>query len=157
MGGAWERLVRTTKTVLKHICPNYSFNDESLRSALMEAQFIINSRPLIFLSLDSEDDSALTSNHLKRWVREFTPILTRRTKWFEKCPPISVGSKVIIVDENLPRNLWLKGRVTNTTPAKDGQVRRATIKTQHGILDRPATKIVVLDVGEGEDFIDVPI
>jgi len=62
-------------------------------------------------------------------------------------PYISVGSVVIIVDENLPRNLWLKGRETNTIPAKDGQVRRATIKTQHGVLDRPATKIAVLDVG----------
>ncbi|XP_070854774.1 uncharacterized protein [Drosophila suzukii] len=186
MGGAWERLVRTTKTVLKSICPNYNFNDESLRCALMEAQFIINSRPLTFVSLDSKDDSALTPNHLlmgssngykpikkekmnlrrhwnevklfgdrfwQRWVKEFTPVLTRRTKWFERCPPISVGSVVIIVDENLPRNLWLKGRVTNTIPAKDGQVRRATIKTQHGILDRPATKIAVLDVGL-EDGVD---
>jgi len=60
MGGAWERLVRTTKTVLKSICPNYSFNDENLRCALMEAQFIINSRPLTFVSLDSEVDCALT-------------------------------------------------------------------------------------------------
>ncbi|KAH8360926.1 hypothetical protein KR084_007500 [Drosophila pseudotakahashii] len=83
----------------------------------------------------------------QRWVREFTPVLTRRTKWFEKCPPLSVGSVVMIVDENLPRNLWLKGRVTNTVTAKDGQVRRATIKTQYGVLDRPATKIAVLDVG----------
>ncbi|XP_036347222.1 uncharacterized protein LOC118756574, partial [Rhagoletis pomonella] len=48
MGGAWERLVRTTKTILKGICPMYSFNDESLRSALMEAEYIINSRPLTF-------------------------------------------------------------------------------------------------------------
>jgi len=83
----------------------------------------------------------------QRWVKEFTPVLTRRTKWFERCPPISVGSVVIIVDENLPRNVWLKGGVTNTIPAKDEQVRRATIKAQHGVLGRPATKIAVLDVG----------
>ncbi|XP_070138806.1 uncharacterized protein [Drosophila bipectinata] len=64
MGGAWERLVRTTKGTLKKIGPSYSFNDEGLRNALMEAQFIINSRPLTFVSLDSEDDAALTPNHL---------------------------------------------------------------------------------------------
>jgi len=62
MGGAWERLVRTTKTALKSICP--SFNDENLRCVLMGAQSIINSRPLTVVSLDSEDDSALTPNHL---------------------------------------------------------------------------------------------
>jgi len=65
MGGAWERLVRTTKTVLKSICPNYSFNDESLRCALMEAQFIINSRPLTFVSLDSEDNGDNTAVSLE--------------------------------------------------------------------------------------------
>jgi len=64
MGGAWERLVRTTKTVLNSICSNYSFNDKSLKCALMEEQFIINSRPLTFVSLVSGDDSALTPNHL---------------------------------------------------------------------------------------------
>ncbi|XP_036334764.1 uncharacterized protein LOC118745419 [Rhagoletis pomonella] len=64
MGGAWESLVRTTKTVLRSICPNYSFNDESLRSSLMKAEFTINSRPLTFVSLESSDDIALTPNHL---------------------------------------------------------------------------------------------
>ncbi|XP_043069435.1 uncharacterized protein [Drosophila bipectinata] len=180
MGGAWERLVRTTKGILKNICPSYSFNDEGLRNALMEAQFIINSRPLTFVSLDSEDDAALTPNHLllgsangykplpkegmnlkrrwnepqrfgdrfcQRWVKEYAPVLTRRTKWFEKVPPITIGSIVVVVDELLPRNLWLKGRVTDAMKANDGQVRRVTIKTQHGAIERPATKVAVLDVG----------
>ncbi|KAH8335256.1 hypothetical protein KR067_000859 [Drosophila pandora] len=179
MGGAWERLVRTTKGIL-NICPNYSFNDEGLRTALMEAQFIIHSRPLTFVSLDTEDDAALTPNHLllgsangykplpkegmnlqrrwietqrfgdrfwQRWIKEYAPVLTRHTKWFDKVPPITIGSIVVIVDELLPRNLWLKGRVIDTMMAKDGQVRRVTIKTQHGVLERPATKIAVLDVG----------
>ncbi|XP_044573578.1 uncharacterized protein LOC123257718 [Drosophila ananassae] len=137
MGGAWERFVRTTKGILKNICPNYSFNDESLRNALMEAQFIINSRPLTFVSLDTDYDAALTPNHL----------LLGRNKWFEKVPPITIGSIVVIVDELLPRNLWLKRRVTDTMMDKDGHDRRVTIKTQHGVLERPATKIAVLDVG----------
>ncbi|XP_070135333.1 uncharacterized protein [Drosophila bipectinata] len=130
MGGAWERLVRTTKGVLKNICTSYSFNDEGLRNALMEAQFIINSRPLTF----------------QRWVKEYALVLTRRTKWFEKAPPITIGIIVVVVDELLPRNLWLKGRVTDAMMASDGQVRRVTIKTQHGAIERPATKVAVLDV-----------
>ncbi|XP_043067219.1 uncharacterized protein [Drosophila bipectinata] len=180
MGGAWERLVRTTKGILKNICPSYFFNDEGLRNALMEAQFIINSRPLTFVSLDSEDDAALTPNHLllgsangykplpkegmnlkrrwnetqrfgdrfwQRWVKEYAPVLTRRTKWFEKVPPIIIGSIVVVVDELLPRNLWLKGRVTDAMMANDGQVRRVTITTQLVAIERPATKVAVLDVG----------
>ncbi|KAM8711560.1 hypothetical protein ACLKA7_012128 [Drosophila subpalustris] len=181
MGGAWERLIRTTKGVLKAISPNYAFNDETLRCALMEAEFIINSRPLTFVSLESSDDVALTPNHLllgtvdgykpicsdeldlrqrwhqsqtfgdqfwKRWVKEYAPVLTRRSKWFEKTTPIQIGSVVVVVDENLPRNMWPMGRIINTITAKDGQVRRVTIKTNKGTMERPATKVAVLDVGK---------
>ncbi|XP_052835157.1 uncharacterized protein LOC128251924 [Drosophila gunungcola] len=179
MGGAWERLIRSIKLVIKSISPNSNYNDESLRNALLSAEYVINSRPLTFVSLEAEDDDALTPNHLllgsadgykptvttelnprqrwcqaqeladlfwKRWVKEYMPIITRRSKWFPKRSPLAVGDIVIIVDENLPRNLWPKGRITEVTTAKDGQVRSATIKTQHGIMVRPATKIAVLDV-----------
>ncbi|KAI8115821.1 hypothetical protein CVS40_12023 [Lucilia cuprina] len=51
MGGSWERLVRT-------------FNEESLKSAFCEIEFIINSRPLTFMALDFAENDPLTSNHL---------------------------------------------------------------------------------------------
>jgi len=54
------------------------------------------------------------------------------------------------VDENLPRNTWPKGIVTDVVLAKDQQVRSATIKTAHGILRRPVTKLTVLNVGKIE-------
>ncbi|XP_053661730.1 uncharacterized protein LOC128710893 [Anopheles marshallii] len=83
----------------------------------------------------------------KRWIAEYLPTLTRRTKWFHPVPPIKVGDVVLIVDGNLPRNTWPMGRVLEVTRAKDDQVRRARVQTANGILERPATKIAVLDVG----------
>ncbi|XP_041564473.1 uncharacterized protein LOC121467226 [Drosophila elegans] len=64
MGGAWERLIRSIKLVIKSISPNSNYNDESLRNALLSAEYVINSRPLTFVSLEAEDDDALTTNHL---------------------------------------------------------------------------------------------
>ncbi|XP_073836062.1 uncharacterized protein isoform X2 [Musca autumnalis] len=180
MGGAWERLVRSVKTTVYTICPNANFNDETLRNAMAEAEFIINSRPLTFVSLESCDDEALTPNHLllgsssgykpivtetvdlrlrwrqtqqfsdqfwRRWVKEYMPTLTRRGKWFQKTEPLKVGDIVIIIDENLPRHCWPKGKIINTIIAKDGQVRQATVRTQHGVFQRPTAKLAKLDVG----------
>ncbi|XP_075167653.1 uncharacterized protein LOC142239764 [Haematobia irritans] len=181
MGGAWERLIRTVKSVLYSMLPAFKFNDETLRSALYEIEFMINSRPLTFVALDSDDDDALTPNHLllgsaggqkplcefdydlrqrwhntqkfanhfwRRWVREYGPHLVRRSKWLEKVQPPSKGDVVIIVDDNLPRNSWPKGILTELYTAKDGQVRRVKVKTTSSTYERPVTKIAILDVGK---------
>ena len=63
MGGAWERLIRSVKIVLYKICPSQRFTDESLRSALMEVEMTVNSRPLTFVSLEHVDHEAITPNH----------------------------------------------------------------------------------------------
>ncbi|XP_055612123.1 uncharacterized protein LOC129758602 [Uranotaenia lowii] len=83
----------------------------------------------------------------RRWVDEYLPTLTRRTKWFNRVKPIEEGDIVIIVDETLPRNCWPKSRVVHAIRSKDGQVRRALVQTATGVLERPAVKIAVLDVG----------
>ncbi|XP_062540789.1 uncharacterized protein LOC134208861 [Armigeres subalbatus] len=83
----------------------------------------------------------------RRWVSEYLPTLTRRTKWFTSVKPVAEGNIVIIVDETMPRNCWPKGRVVRAIRSKDGQVRRALVKTATGLLERPAAKLAVLDVG----------
>lgn len=182
MGGAWERLVRTIKTVLYNITPTRNPNEELLRGMLAEVENIINSRPLTYVVIDNENAEALTPNHLlvgnsngikplamyddsgvalkhnwlrsqqyadrfwHRWVKEYLPTLTLRSKWHEKVEPLKVGDLVVVVDPSSPRNVWPRGMVVEVTNAKDGQVRRAKILTSGGILIRPAAKLAVLNV-----------
>lgn len=182
MGGSWERLVRSIKTILYKIMPSRSPCDELLSSMLIEVENIVNSRPLVYVPVDEDTDEALTPNHFlvgsssgmkpmsvcsdndillkkswltsqqyanifwKKWLTEYLPSLTCRTKWYDRTKPLCQGDLVIIVDPSLPRNVWLRGKVLETRLAEDGQVRSAKVLTQCGILERPAAKLAILEV-----------
>ncbi|XP_065094740.1 uncharacterized protein LOC135715349 [Ochlerotatus camptorhynchus] len=88
----------------------------------------------------------LANQYWKRWVSDYLPEITRRTKWFRRVKPIAVGDIVVIADSNMPRNCWPKGKVVGIKVSQDDQVRSATVRTVSGIYDRPATKLAVLDV-----------
>ncbi|XP_055616565.1 uncharacterized protein LOC129762368 [Toxorhynchites rutilus septentrionalis] len=90
---------------------------------------------------------ALANLYWKRWVAEYLPTITRRTKWFYPVKPIRIGDVVVIADPNFPRNCWPKGRVVSVKASADGQVRSAVVQTNTGVYERPATKLAVLDVG----------
>ncbi|XP_062557120.1 uncharacterized protein LOC134221979 [Armigeres subalbatus] len=89
-------------------------------------------------------------NFWRRWIVEYLPTITRRTKWFRDVRPIKEGELVFVADENV-RNRWVRGRVIRVIPGKDGVVRRAEVLTSGGILRRPATKLAVLDVDSSGD------
>ncbi|XP_060665584.1 uncharacterized protein LOC132797828 [Drosophila nasuta] len=186
MGGAWERLVRSTKSILTEILPPGGLREEVLRAALADVEGILNSRPLTYVPLESADSEALTPNHFllghssgirerdseiqngnklakgfrissqladqfwKRWIREYLPTLTRRTKWFQPPPDsIAVNDIVVIADENGKRNSWPKGVVVDVHRSRDGQVRSAVVRTPEGIVTRPAVKLAKLDLKIG--------
>ena len=64
MGGAWERLVRSSKEVLTALMKNHVLTDPQLYTLLTEVEKILNSRPLTHLSDDVSDLSPLTPNHI---------------------------------------------------------------------------------------------
>jgi transposase InsO family protein len=63
MGGAWERLVRSVKRALNATLKERAPREETLLTALAEAEYSINSRPLTHVSVDPKDDEPLTPNH----------------------------------------------------------------------------------------------
>lgn len=188
MGGSWERLVGSVKKVLVAIMPTRTPSDELLRCVLMEAERVVNSRPLTYMPIENDTAEALTPNHFligssngeaplvnttdrdligrkdwriaqqlannfwRRWIREYLPTLTRRSKWHARAPPIKVGDVVIIVDEKNPRNCWPKGVILETTATRDGQVRKAIVKTANGTYERPAVKLAVLNLEPNNEW-----
>ncbi|XP_058456626.1 uncharacterized protein LOC131434023 [Malaya genurostris] len=159
-------------------------NDETLQTLLIEAESMVNSRPLTYLPIESEEQEALTPNCFlmlstsgvnqpareqtdtnklahcnwtlcqqlldqfwSRWIKEYLPTITKRTKWFKDGKSIQVGDLVVVVKDRV-RNGWLRGRVVRVYPGRDGRVRKAAVMTTNaGVLDRSVAKLAVLEVG----------
>lgn len=182
-GGAWERMVQCVKRVLRFTLKESSPREHTLHSFLIEAENVVNSRPLTHLPLSHEDEEPLTPNHFllgaantvqtpvgaiidkhtvlrhqwrisrqlrdhfwKRWIQEYLPELTRRSKWCQFSKPIEVGDLVLICDAAVSRREWKRGRVEQVYPGRDGVIRRADVRTSASILRRPVSKLAILDL-----------
>lgn len=64
MGGVWERMVRSVKTILKSILKEQIVGDETLLTLMAEVEKILNERPLTAVSDDPNDLEPLTPNML---------------------------------------------------------------------------------------------
>ncbi|XP_058828010.1 uncharacterized protein LOC131687931 [Topomyia yanbarensis] len=64
MGGPWERMVKSVKVAMKAVSdsPRHP-SDEVLETIMLEAEGIVNSRPLTYVPLEAADQEVLTPNH----------------------------------------------------------------------------------------------
>jgi hypothetical protein len=81
----------------------------------------------------------------KRWTSEYLPQLQLRTKWESEKRDLVGGDIVILIDNSLPRNDWLLGRIIETYKGSDGKVRSVRVKTKQSELVRPITKLCLLE------------
>lgn len=88
----------------------------------------------------------LLDNFWKRWVRDYLPTLTKRSKWTKDQNPIKVDDVVIMVDDHSPRYMWKLGRIIRLYPGPDGRIRVVDVKTSTGQYRRPVTKLCRLDL-----------
>ena len=64
MGGVWERMVQSTKKVLKALVREQVLTDDSLRTLVSEVEGIINGRPLTSINDHPTDLTPLSPNDL---------------------------------------------------------------------------------------------
>ncbi|XP_017465319.1 PREDICTED: uncharacterized protein LOC108358465 [Rhagoletis zephyria] len=62
-GGCWERLVQCVKRLLERVLKEEAPRLETFRSTLIEAENILNSRPLTDIPISHHDQEPLTPNH----------------------------------------------------------------------------------------------
>ncbi|XP_065076520.1 uncharacterized protein LOC135700058 [Ochlerotatus camptorhynchus] len=130
--------------------------DDEAAPALTPNHFLLGSsdgsKPLTTIDADTAvlqrgfpTSQWLANLFWKRWIRDYLPDITRRSKWHMKMKPLQVGEIVVIADHENPRNCWPKGRVIGVVTS-GGQTRKATVQTISGIYERPTVKLAVLDV-----------
>lgn len=186
MGGAWERLIQSIKKTMDYLMTEATPRENELRDVLMEAEFLMNRRPLTHMPISHEDDPPLTPNTVmfgeaneeralapgifserdligpksyrrvqyltekfaSRWLREYLPGITRRSKWFKNTKPVEVGDIVILVETQEPKNAWKRGRIVKTHPGADGVIREADVKLSNGSVKthRSVGRLAVLDL-----------
>lgn len=95
----------------------------------------------------------LTDIFWTRWLREYLPELQNRREPHGRGPIVKIGDLVQIMDSNLPRNIWVRGRITATYPGPDNVVRTVDVTTKGGVLRRPVRKLIVLPM---EDVAPAP-
>ena len=151
----WERMVQTTKRVLKSLLKEQIVTDEVLAIMI----------PLSRKSDSDLDDQPLTPNHLlhlcqtlslppgmfdkevlhsrhvwrqaqylsgvfwRRWSNEHLPTLMEGQKWRSRKGNIKEGDLVVLADENYPCGEWPIARVWEVVADDDGCVRVAKVKT----------------------------
>lgn len=62
-GGCWERMVQSIKRILNRLLKTVAPKEETLKSFLLEAANIVNSRPLTHVPVGCQDEEPLTPNH----------------------------------------------------------------------------------------------
>ncbi|XP_075250784.1 uncharacterized protein LOC142342987 [Convolutriloba macropyga] len=147
-GSAWERLIQSVKRTLLIILGSRKFTFDVFHTIMVEAEAMMNSRPLTNVSDAMENEEPLTpstSASLQlsspwRLAREYLPTLIKRPKWTENDGnSLKVNDVVWILKDFTPRGIWPLGRVEEVFPGRDGNNRVVKVKTAYGTFVRPVS------------------
>ena len=106
------------------------------------------------LSDDYRERQSLQHELKRRFLNEYLSQLVQRAKE-QKARTANVGDLVLVGSDDKKRLQWPLARIIELLPGKDGVVRTARMKTQHGILLRPIQRLYPLEVSSADDAASV--
>lgn len=86
----------------------------------------------------------------ERWKKDYLAEMQQRYKWRFPQRNLQKDDMVFVIDDNLPPDQWLLGRIIEANVEKDGCVRTIKVRTRKGVYDRPVTKCCYLPTEKRE-------
>ncbi|XP_065081373.1 uncharacterized protein LOC135703945 [Ochlerotatus camptorhynchus] len=86
----------------------------------------------------------------KRWSTDYLSTLQSRNKWTRQRNNLNVGTMVLLKEDNIPPLKWKLGRVMETHPGPDGNVRVVTVRTKDGSYRRAISKIRIFLIRDNQ-------
>ncbi|GFW01838.1 putative RNA-directed DNA polymerase from transposon X-element [Trichonephila clavipes] len=126
-GGWWERLVRVLKELLRRTLGNSILTIEELQTVLCDCESVINSRPLTYLSENSDD------------LVPLSPAMF-----------LVENRNLDVPDIDYRDTVNLRKRVIRLIPGKNGKIRTVELKTHTGTMLRPIQRVYPLEVQSTE-------
>lgn len=95
----------------------------------------------------------LTELCWQRWLHEYLPGITERSKWINEQRNLEKNDVVLILDNKAPRGQWATGIVSEAFPGEDKIVRYVTVTVSERSYRRPVTGLCLLkpanEIGSG--------
>ena len=85
-----------------------------------------------------ENSASLDYLFWKRWLSEYPPTLSPRTKWTNKHQNFAAGDLVIVRNKNTPKLHWPLARIVAVYPGDNRIIRTVKIRTPSGEFVRPS-------------------
>ncbi|KAI2642403.1 Protein translocase subunit SecA [Labeo rohita] len=87
-------------------------------------------------------NQVLTDQFWSSFIRHYLPALQARHKWHTDVSDISPGTTAMLVDPQLPRAMWLVGKVVKTFPGSDGHIRAVEIQVKNKTYTQPVARLI---------------
>ncbi|GFY33690.1 integrase core domain protein [Trichonephila clavipes] len=109
-------------------------------------------RGKLFLQETKVHRQAVLKDLRKRFRFEYLGSLIQRKNKKSRKFKVSVGEIVMVGADNKKRIIWPLGRITETIPCKDGQVRLVIVRTSQQEFLHPIQRIYSLQISSSDSL-----